>query len=69
MSKIPTKRVPARRKPAAARRRPHFPLRRRSSYLEPSAETLASMNEDTSQHTVYRTAEEFFRALDEDTSD
>jgi len=42
---------------------------RRSSYLKPSAETLASLNEDTSKLPVYRTAEELIKALNEDTSD
>jgi len=42
---------------------------RRSSYLQPSAETLASLNEDSSTLPTYRTAAELIRALEEDSSD
>ena len=41
-----------------------LPLRRRSSYLEPSAETLASLNTDFSKLPSYRTAAELIRSLE-----
>lgn len=69
MSRIPTKRVRVGRRPASSVRRKQFLLPRRSSYLTPSAETLASLNEDSSRLPVYHTAEELIRALEDESSD
>ena len=65
MSKIPTKRI-ARRKAVAALARRRVISPRRSSYLKPSSDTLASLNEDTSKMPTFRTAEELIRFLEKD---
>lgn len=42
------------------------PWPRRSSVLELSAETMASLNEDSTKLHRYRTAEDLIRSLEED---